>query len=169
MLKGFAPIVARWRKELSIETGIGVGLHFGDVARCLHGPPGQRAHTLVGDTVNVAARLCSRARAGEVLFSAAVGGAASRPRGRRACEPLKPCIRLPQFSHCAAEPGRSTFGACRRPSASRCSARRAASAARPAGTANLAARLFPFAIVPGYTCALCPGGEIGRRNGLDSI
>jgi class 3 adenylate cyclase len=99
MLEGFAPIVARWRRELSIETGIGVGLHFGDVARCLHGPPGQRAHTLVGDTVNVAARLCSRARAGEVLFSAAVAAAlqSDRVADEHASE-LKPCIRLPQFS-----------------------------------------------------------------------
>jgi adenylate cyclase len=99
MLKGFAPIVARWRHELSIETGIGIGLHFGDVARCMHGPPGQRAHTLVGDTVNVAARLCSRARAGEVLFSAAVAAAlqAERVSDERANQ-LQPCIRLPQFS-----------------------------------------------------------------------
>lgn len=99
MLQGFAPIVARWRRDMSIETGIGVGLHFGDVARCLHGPPGQRAHTLVGDTVNVAARLCSRARAGEVLFSAAVAAAlqAERMADGHANE-LKPCIRLPQFA-----------------------------------------------------------------------
>ena len=99
MLKGFEPIVARWRKELSIETGIGVGLHFGDVARCLHGPPAQRAHTLVGDTVNVAARLCGRARAGEVLFSAAVAAALQADRvAEDNPSQLKPCIRLPQFS-----------------------------------------------------------------------
>jgi adenylate cyclase len=99
MLHGFAPIVARWRRETSIETGIGIGLHFGDVARCLHGPPGQRAHTLVGDTVNVAARLCSRARAGEVLFSAAVATALQSDRvADEHGNELKPCIRLPQFS-----------------------------------------------------------------------
>ncbi|MGA2777064.1 MAG: adenylate/guanylate cyclase domain-containing protein [Steroidobacteraceae bacterium] len=99
MLTGFAPIVERWQRELSIETGIGVGVHFGDVARCLHGPPGQRMHTLVGDTVNVAARLCSRARAGEVLFSAAVAAAlqAERVADEKANE-LTPCIRLPQFA-----------------------------------------------------------------------
>lgn len=98
MLTNFAPIVTRWRHELAIETGIGVGLHRGDVALCLHGPPGQRANTLVGDTVNVAARLCGRARAGEVLFSAAVAATlqASAPAARNPPEPI-PFIQLPQF------------------------------------------------------------------------
>ena len=72
MLRGFAVVAARWRSELSIEAGIGVGLHLGEVAVGVLGPPGHRATTLVGDTVNVAARLCSRARAGEVLFSCTV-------------------------------------------------------------------------------------------------
>jgi adenylate cyclase len=72
MLRGFASVAARWRSELSIEAGIGVGLHLGEVAVGVLGPPGHRATTLVGDTVNVAARLCGRARAGEVLFSCTV-------------------------------------------------------------------------------------------------
>jgi adenylate cyclase len=72
MLCGFAVVAARWRSELSIEAGIGVGLHLGEVAVGVLGPPGHRATTLVGDTVNVAARLCGRARAGEVLFSCTV-------------------------------------------------------------------------------------------------
>ena len=72
MLQGFAVVAARWRSELSIDAGIGVGLHMGEVAVGVLGAPGHRATTLVGDTVNVAARLCSRARAGEVLFSCTV-------------------------------------------------------------------------------------------------
>ena len=75
MLQGFAPVAARWRQELSIEVGVGVGLHLGEVAIGVLGPPRHRATTLVGDTVNVAARLCSRARAGEVLFSCTVAEA----------------------------------------------------------------------------------------------
>jgi adenylate cyclase len=75
MLQGFAPVAARWRKELSFDVGIGVGLHLGEVAIGILGPPRHRATTLVGDTVNVAARLCSRARAGEVLFSCTVATA----------------------------------------------------------------------------------------------
>jgi class 3 adenylate cyclase len=99
MLKGFAPVVARWRSELGIETGIGIGLHRGDVALCQHGTPGQRASTLVGDTVNVAARLCARARAGEVLFSAAVAAALdARPRQPGEAPGPQHCIHLPQFA-----------------------------------------------------------------------
>ena len=99
MLQQFAPVATRWRRELSIETGIGVGLHLGEVALGFLGPPRQKSTTLVGDTVNVAARLCSRARAGEVLFSCTVAAALDAgttaapgaPGGR------VPFLQLPQF------------------------------------------------------------------------
>lgn len=72
ILQNFAEVAARWRRELSIETGVGIGLHLGEVALGTLGPPGHKRTTLVGDTVNVAARLCQRARAGEMLFSRTV-------------------------------------------------------------------------------------------------
>jgi class 3 adenylate cyclase len=75
MLEAFAPVAQRWRKELSIDAGIGIGLHLGEVAFGNLGPAKRKTTTLVGDTVNVAARLCSRARAGEVLFSCTVAAA----------------------------------------------------------------------------------------------
>jgi class 3 adenylate cyclase len=54
---------------------------------------------LIGDTVNVAARLCSRARAGEVLFSAPVAAAlnSGRPIAAESTDPL-PFLHLPQFA-----------------------------------------------------------------------
>jgi adenylate cyclase len=94
MLQDFAPVAARWRAELSIEAGIGVGLHLGEVAIGVLGPPRHRATTLVGDTVNVAARLCSRARAGEVLFSCTVAAALE---GNGATAGSTPFLQLPQF------------------------------------------------------------------------
>jgi adenylate cyclase len=98
MLQDFAPIAARWRSELSIDAGVGVGLHEGEVAVGVLGPPRHRATTLVGDTVNVAARLCSRARAGEVLFSctvaAALDGHAAVPAAPAGSPPF---LQLPQF------------------------------------------------------------------------
>jgi class 3 adenylate cyclase len=75
MLQRFSVVATRWRHELSIVTGIGVGLHLGEVALGLLGPPGKKTMTLVGDTANVAARLCSRARNGEVLYSSTVAAA----------------------------------------------------------------------------------------------
>jgi adenylate cyclase len=98
MLQNFAPIAARWHSELSIDAGIGIGLHSGEVAFGVLGPPRHRATTLVGDTVNVAARLCSRARAGELLFSCTVATALEEdaaPAG--AAVGGKPFLQLPQF------------------------------------------------------------------------
>jgi adenylate cyclase len=98
MVQNFAPIAARWWRELSIETGIGVGLHLGEVALGLFGPPRQRHTTLVGDTVNVAARLCGRARAGEVLLSCTVAAALDADRVESGPPPTPiPFLQLPQF------------------------------------------------------------------------
>ncbi len=98
MLAEFALIAARWRSDLMIDVGIGIGLHLGEVAVGVLGPSRHRTPTLVGDTVNVAARLCGRARAGEVLFSYTVAAAlatdaavAGAPTGAR------PFLQLPQF------------------------------------------------------------------------
>jgi len=55
----------------------------------------------VGDTVNVAARLCARARAGEVLFSSAVARELEREelvaRGEAAAKYASRYLHLPQL------------------------------------------------------------------------
>jgi adenylate cyclase len=96
MLQSFAPVAARWLDEFAVVTGIGIGLHSGEVALGFLGPPGKQAVTMIGDAANIAARLCSRARAGEVLFSSAVAAALGTDKdnwGMRA----KPFLQLPQF------------------------------------------------------------------------
>ena len=98
ILKHFAPIATRWHSELSIKTGIGIGMHLGDVALGVFGPPGREAKTLVGDTVNVAARLCSRARGGEVLFTDKVAAALDADgAGRRTDRGSIPFLKLAQY------------------------------------------------------------------------
>jgi adenylate cyclase len=99
MLQRFAEVAARWRGELGVEAGIGVGLHLGEVAMGEFGPEGQRLTTLVGDTVNVASRLCSRARAGEVLLSSTVAAALEMDAAARELYvgPI-PVLHLPQFA-----------------------------------------------------------------------
>jgi class 3 adenylate cyclase len=72
ILRLFSSISTRCQREHSIVTGIGIGLHFGEVALADFRWSGQRTPTLVGDTANVAARLCRRACCGEILFSSAV-------------------------------------------------------------------------------------------------
>jgi adenylate cyclase len=98
MLQGFAPVASRWRSQLSIDAGIGVGLHEGEVAVGVLGPPRRKTATLVGDTVNVAARLCSRARAGEVLFSCTVAAALESSTATPGdAVGATPFLQLPQF------------------------------------------------------------------------
>ena len=99
MLEEFGTIAARWRRDLSIDTGIGVGLHLGEVAMGFLGPPGHKSTTLVGDTVNVAARLCGRARAGEVLLSCTVAAALEidDSEGGVYVGPI-PVLHLPQYA-----------------------------------------------------------------------
>ena len=96
MLQSFAPLGARWRDEFAVVTGIGIGLHSGDVALGFLGPPGKQAITMIGDTANVAARLCSRAHAGEVLYSCAVA-AALRTDADGVGVGAKAFLQLPQF------------------------------------------------------------------------
>jgi adenylate cyclase len=97
MLEGFIPVAERWRRELSIDAGIGIGLHLGEVAFGLLGPPKRKTTTLVGDTVNVAARLCSRARAGEVLFSCTVAAALRDSPNQSEYAGFASFLQLPQF------------------------------------------------------------------------
>jgi class 3 adenylate cyclase len=97
MLNGFAPVADRWRSELSVDAGIGIGLHLGEVAFGFLGPPKRKTLTLVGDTVNVAARLCSRARAGEVLFSCTVAAALSISADTNGNAGTTSFLQLPQF------------------------------------------------------------------------
>jgi len=93
MLARFESLRERWLRESHIEAGVGIGIHLGEVALASFGPPGRRVLTLVGDTANVAARLCGRARAGEVLFSCTVAAAVD---ARSASEPLA-FLQLPRY------------------------------------------------------------------------
>src|ERR1700683_1782500 len=96
MLQGFAPVATRWLDEFEVVTGIGIGLHLGEVALGFLGPPGKQAVTMIGDTANVAARLCSRARAGELLLSCAVAAALDAD-GDGSVNGPKPFLQLRQF------------------------------------------------------------------------
>lgn len=75
LLDEWKVFAAERRIRYGIVTGVGIGIHHGPVIAGPIGPPAFRHETVVGDTVNVAARLCQRARAGEALFSDTVRAA----------------------------------------------------------------------------------------------
>lgn len=69
MAARFAPISAAWRAKHRVETGIGLGMCSGEAIIGNIGSPHYMSHTVIGDTVNTAARLVQMAKAGELLLS----------------------------------------------------------------------------------------------------
>jgi DNA-binding response OmpR family regulator len=90
MIQRFAPVAARWQAQYGLSTGIGVGIEAGEVVVGNVGAPSFMSYTIIGDPVNVAARLMQRAEPNEILVGpraslslhAMLGG--SMPLDRRA-------------------------------------------------------------------------------------
>ncbi len=57
------------RKETGVHVGFGIGIHAGEAIVGNIGTPQHMSYTAIGDVVNVAARLESEARSGEILIS----------------------------------------------------------------------------------------------------
>jgi class 3 adenylate cyclase len=72
MLARFGELSRSWRDRYQVEAGLGIGINEGDVVAGNVGSSAYMSYTIIGDTVNIAARLCQRARAGEMLFSSAL-------------------------------------------------------------------------------------------------
>lgn len=61
----------RWRQKWGVEIQLAMGLHTGAVVAGNLGSEKRMEYTVIGDTVNVAARLESMAQPGQILVSAA--------------------------------------------------------------------------------------------------
>ncbi len=69
MLGEFARLAREWKVKHGVEVGLGIGINEGVAVAGNVGSPAYMNYTLIGDTVNTAARITQRARAGEMLFS----------------------------------------------------------------------------------------------------
>jgi len=71
LLEGFERISSRWQEDVHSPFALSIGIHDGEV-RASSGSASNHNPTLVGNTVNLAARLAKRARAGEAILSASI-------------------------------------------------------------------------------------------------
>lgn len=69
MLAEFARLAREWKIKHGVEVGLGIGINEGVAVAGNVGSPAYMSYTLIGDSVNTAARITQRARSGEMLFS----------------------------------------------------------------------------------------------------
>jgi len=69
MMSRFAPLSAEWRARHGVATGVGIGICRGEAIIGNVGSPHFMSYTVIGNTINTAARLMQMAQADEVLVS----------------------------------------------------------------------------------------------------
>ena len=72
MRSALVKLNARWREENRPELPVGVGMHSGDAFVGNIGSPQRLEYTIIGDTVNLANKLCGLARGDEILLTESV-------------------------------------------------------------------------------------------------
>ena len=72
MHTSFQAMADDWVEEFGIRTALGVGLNRGEAVIGMSGTPDLHSYMVFGDCVELAVRFMRRARAGEIIFNAAV-------------------------------------------------------------------------------------------------
>jgi class 3 adenylate cyclase len=84
MIERFAPVAAAWRSSYGLATGIGIGIEAGEVVAGNVGAPSFVSYTIIGDAVNVAARLMQNAKPNEILIGPGAAASLEQVLGRAA-------------------------------------------------------------------------------------
>lgn len=72
MITRFQEQVANWKNLYGVEAGLGIGISRGEAIAGNVGSPTYMNYTIIGDAVNIAARLMQNAKANEILISESV-------------------------------------------------------------------------------------------------
>ena len=72
MLQRFGKVAEGWRARYGVSSGVGIGMCRGDAVIGNVGSPHYMNYTVIGNTVNIAARLMQTAGMGEVLVPSAL-------------------------------------------------------------------------------------------------
>jgi class 3 adenylate cyclase len=87
MIARFEPVSAHWKKRHGVQTGVGIGMCRGEAIIGNVGSPHFMSYTVIGNTVNTAARLMQLAQANEVLISGALYDSIGELPGAHRAEP----------------------------------------------------------------------------------
>jgi adenylate cyclase len=80
---------SKWASEGRQQVNIGIGINFGEVFAGNIGSQQRLEYTVIGDAVNVASRLCSKARGGDIMVSEPLMRALRTPPPLEALEPIE--------------------------------------------------------------------------------
>jgi adenylate cyclase len=69
MQRAIATLNAQWATEGRPPISVGIGINYGETFAGNIGSHMRLEYTVIGDAVNVASRLCSNAKGGEILIS----------------------------------------------------------------------------------------------------